>query len=1149
MKMKQYKLINIIAGWAVFLIATVVYLMTIEPTTSFWDCGEFIASAYKLEVGHPPGAPFFMLIGRFFTLFTSDPAKVPVMINALSALASSFTILFLFWTITHLAKRIFIKNNEFTTGNVFAVIGAGVVGALAYTFSDTFWFSAVEGEVYASSSLFTAIVFWAILKWENVADQKHADRWLLLIIYLMGLSIGVHLLNLLAIPAIVFVYYFKKYKPSTRGIVLASVFSVIILALIMWGLIPGLVTKASKFELLFVNKLGLPFNSGVIFYILFLVVALVAGIYITHVKKANKIVVASIFALIIFLGVTGSIGLSIFIAIVAFGLVYYFADKHKAVVNTVILGFAMIIIGYSSFAIIIIRSNANPPMDQNNPETFFNLLSYLNREQYGDRPLMSGYYYNVSPVRYDRDNSRPIYEKNEETGKYKIVNYKTEYVYDSKDSKVFFPRVWASTKPQHKGDYEYWARGSGWKGKPEKSERELNKPISYGENIRFFVRYQIGYMYMRYFMWNFAGRQNDIQGHGEATKGNWISGISFIDNMRLGDQDKLPSDLKNNPAKNRYYFLPLILGLLGIFYQYKKSKKDLSVVSLLFFFTGIAIVIYLNQDPHQPRERDYAYAGSFYAFAIWIGLGVLMLIDLLRKKLPVLTSAILVTLVSTILVPGIMAKENWNDHDRSGCYTARDFAFNYLESCEPNAILFTNGDNDTFPLWYAQEVEEKRTDVRVINLSYLTADWYIEQMYRKVYDSDPVPFSLSKDEFRNGSNDMIRVENWFNKPITLEGAFKYALNKEYRDGLLRQDKIRESFMNHFQKYGQNMNQLISRPHFPTNRFVIPVDSAKVMKNGVVRQEFADDLVDAMVWKIGDKNIMKNKLMVLNLLANNDWERPVYYAITVAPSNFLNLEDYFQQHGLAYKIVPVKADGTDGHIGGIDTKIMYNKMMNKFVWGGVDDPDVYLNENNRRMMTNMRSNFVRLARALVKENKNDSARNVLARCNELISEDIVPYSIHSLRMAQAFAQMGDTASANEIIKGATRNSVENITFYQSLPEKLKNKYLEGDMNREIAIAQEVIRTATSINNGIKNVGEFSTDFADILDKSMQILEKEPTIRKFLSMQSDQQRLSEWYSSLSPQKKNMVSIFFNCRTLRDELVVPAETEETDSMELGF
>ena len=720
--MENYRRLNLLVGWGVFIVSLIVYMLTIEPTTSFWDCGEFIATAYKMEVGHPPGAPFFMVLGRFFTLFAGgDVTKIALTMNILSGTASAFTILFLFWTITHLVKKFYRTEETLTVRSTLIIMASGIVGALAYTFTDSFWFSAGEAEVYSTSSLFTALVFWAILKWENVADEPYANRWIIFIAYLMGLSIGVHLLNLLTIPAIVFVFYFRKYKPTPKGVIASLLIAVAMLGIFMYMLIPGLTLVASKFELLFVNGIGLPFNTGVVVFALLLTAGFIFGIYYTYSRK-------------------------------------------QVLWNTILLGLFVVVIGYSSYSIIVIRSAANTPLDESNPETVFSLYSYLNREQYGENPLFYGAYFNARPISVEK--GKPAYYKGED--EYYPVERERDYKYDS-NSQGLFPRMWSS-QAKHANEYIYWAdldesklydvrrdgNGNPIRGSMGEFSYDRSRPIgkpTFGQNLRFFFRYQVGYMYMRYFMWNFAGRQNDIQGHGELTKGNWISGIKFIDRARLGPQDNLPGIIKDNKAHNRYYFLPLLLGLVGAFFHYKKHQNDFWVVMLLFLLTGLAIVVYLNQYPLQPRERDYAYAGSFYAFAIWIGIGVAALSEWLSKRLKSNLAPVLVFVVTLVAVPGLMASENWDDHDRSHRYTAKAFAHNFLNSCRPNAIMFTNGDNDTFPLWYYQEVEGYRTDVRIVNLSYLTADWYIEQMTYKFYDSDPLPITWTKDQYIQGTRD------------------------------------------------------------------------------------------------------------------------------------------------------------------------------------------------------------------------------------------------------------------------------------------------------------------------------------------------------------------------------------------------------------
>src|SRR5665648_229301 len=886
--MKNFKQLNNIVGWLTFLIAAATYLLTIEPTASFWDCGEFITTSFKLEVGHPPGAPFFMILGRFFTILGGGAANAAVMINSMSALASGFTILFLFWTITHLAKKLIKPEGEYTTGQIIAILGSGVVGALSYTFSDTFWFSAVEGEVYASSSLFTALVFWAILKWEDSADEPHANRWIILIAYLMGLSIGVHLLNLLAIPAIVFVYYFRKYKVTRNGILISLALSFVILAVVMYGIIPGVITIATWFELLFVNGLGLPFNTGAIFYAILLVGAIVYGILYTMRKK----------------------------------LILW---------NTVLISLIVILIGYSSFAMIVIRSSANPPMDQNSPDNVFALLGYLNREQYGDRPLVYGQYYNTPLEKYVDD--KPYYIQKD--GKYVIADMRQKPVFDSNLCTIF-PRMY-SRDAGHIEAYKQWAgiKGRKVQVRDEDGQATTIQIPTFGENLTFFFRYQIGHMYFRYFMWNFSGRQNDIQSNGEISNGNWITGINFIDSQRLGDQKSLPAEFKNSKARNTYFLLPFILGIIGIVFMYNRGvegRRDLWTVSLLFIMTGFAILVYLNQSPQQPRERDYAYAGSFYAFTIWIGIGVLALYEGLKKYIPDTISAGVASVLALLLVPVIMGAENWDDHDRSNRYTARDFGANYLNTCAPNAIIFTNGDNDTFPLWYNQEVEGVRKDMRVCNLSYFQTDWYIDQMKRKAYDSEPLPISFNHDQYVQGKRDVVYLmeDPRLKGSVELKKALDFVKDENPKTKLEQADYA---------------------SYIPSKKLFVVVDKAAVIRNKVVDPKDYDKIVDTLKIDLSSKHyITKDELMVLDMIANNNWERPIYFAITIGRDKYMNLQDYFQLEGLAYRLVPIKTTSDGINMGSVNSKLMYKNVMDNFKWGNMNDPKVYIDENNSRMMT-------------------------------------------------------------------------------------------------------------------------------------------------------------------------------------------------------
>jgi len=1018
--MKQYKLFNIVFGWVAFLVAAVVYLMTIEPTVSFWDCGEFITTAFKFEVGHPPGAPIFMIIGRFFQLF-GDAGNAAKLVNIWSALASGFTILFLFWTITHLAKKLVKFEEEPSLGQTLAIVASGMVGALAYTFSDTFWFSAVEGEVYASSSLLTAVVFWAILKWENVADEKYANRWLIFISYIIGLSIGVHLLNLLAIPAIAFVYYFKKYEVTRKGIIWALIISITLLGVVMYGIIPGVVTIASWFELMFVNGFGLPFDSGVYFYSALLIAAFSFGIIYTH-------------------------------------------KKGKVVLNTVLLGITVIIIGYSSFAIIFIRSSAKPPMDQNSPNNTFALLSYLNREQYGERPLFFGQYYN-SPLKVgDRfSEGKAVYSQID--GKYVVTYHRVEANYDERFT-TFFPRMWSSMEPQHAEDYQQWGKikGTRIQYRDERGETETIVKPTFGENLRFFFNYQVNFMYWRYFMWNFVGRQNDIQGHGGVLYGNWLSGIKFIDEARLGDQDNLPAQLANNKARNTYYFLPFLLGLLGIFFQYNRGiegKKGLWVVFLLFLMTGLAIVVYLNQYPHQPRERDYAYAGSFYAFAIWIGLGVLAISETLKKFIPETVAAGIAGLAALILVPGIMGAQNWDDHDRSGRYTARDFGANYLKTCQPNAIIFTNGDNDTFPLWYNQDVEGVRTDVRVCNLSYLQTDWYIDQMKRKAYESDPVPFLMTTDKYRLGTRDLVYILD--NPRIKRD----YIGLKEAVDFIADDNPATK------------LTQADNAAYLPKNQIRFKVDKEAVLRNHVVAPEDSAKIVDEIVIDLSGKNsLSKDEMMILDLLATNNWERPIYWSITVGQNKYLNLMDYFQLEGFAYRLVPIKSTSSPSQLmfGSVRTDLMYENLMNKFEWGRMNEPDIYIDENNGRMMTNIRNSFDRLAAGLISENKMDSAIVVLDRCQELVPANLISYEYFGLELGENYLRAGAKDKAIDLFETAYADYDDELGYYFSLkPELLASADVSEEIQRNLFYLQKMERA-------MRSVGE--TELADKYGNALQ-----------------------------------------------------------------
>lgn len=1048
---KKFRLWNNIIGWLAFVIAAVTYLKTIEPTTSLWDCGEFISSSFKLEVGHPPGAPFFMIMARFFANFAGhDVSKVAMMVNAMSALFSALTILFLFWTITHLARRIMLRHDsEYTPGRVIAVLAAGLTGALAYAFSDTFWFSAVEGEVYGTSSLFTALVFWAILKWEDVADQPYSDRWIILIAYMMGLSIGVHLLNLLAIPAIVFVWYFKKNSFSWKGFIISIVASLMILVIIMYGIIPGLFRVTSTFEMFFINSLSLPFNSGMYFHLLLLVALLLLSVWytFTHDNPVRGFLLAGATLLLSGLWLlTDSVFMNlIFLALVIWGA-YILAKKNRVALNTIMTSLLVILIGYSSFATIVIRSSAEPPMDENNPSNPFALLYYLNREQYGQRPLFFGQYYNA-PVK-DYVKGKPTY--NQVDGKYKVTNRETERVYDDRFTTIF-PRMW-SDQDDHVKVYEGYV---GNKGHPVKiSDPQTGEPTTvrvptFGQNLRFLFEYQIGFMYMRYFMWNFSGRQNDIQSYGGPLNGNWITGIKFLDEPRTGTVANMPDDMKHTPSRNRYFLLPLLLGLAGFLWQFNRDVRNWWVIILLFIMTGLAIVIYLNQYPNQPRERDYAYAASFYAFTVWIGLGVLALFELIRKPFGEKGGAIIAGLLTLVAVPALMASQNWDDHDRSGRYLARDVAFNYLNSCAPDAILFTNGDNDTFPLWYAQEVEGMRTDVRVCNLMLLNTDWYIDQMRRKAYTSDPLPITLPKKLYYDGVNNQVAVLDRVKEPATVKEVIDFINSG--------------SDVSKLSLYGEEIY------YIPTRTVRIPVDSAKVVSNGTVKPEDADKIVPYIDIHLKGSWIMKSQLMILDMLAHNNWDRPVYF-VTGYTNDALGLEEYFQLEGLAYRLVPVKSENVSWFkYGRTDTDILYNNVMNRFVWGGSADPRVYLDYYHKRTLTVVRTRLIysRLASDLAAKGDKEKAVQVLDRCMEVFPVSRLGYDIYIPDIISSWFAAGRNDKAVELTRGLAAYYLERASYL--LDQK---PYIVSSAGSDITQALQVVSQALQAcyNNGEEAVAE-------------------------------------------------------------------------------
>ena len=1057
--MKQYKFVNNLVGWFAFLVAAITYCSTVEPTASFWDCPEFITTGYKLEVGHPPGAPFFMLTANLFSQFASDPTQVAYWVNIMNALMSAACILFLFWSITHLVKKLVCPDDtQMSLGKLITIMGSGLVGALAYTWSDTFWFSAVEGEVYAFSSLFTAVVFWLILKWENVANEAHSDRWLILIAYLTGLSIGVHLLNLLCIPAIVLVYYYKKNPDANlKGSLLALAGSGVLVATVLYGIVPGVVKVGGWFELLFVNNFGMPFNTGVIIYIILLAASIIWGVYESYTEKSRKRMNISFLTTIAMLGIPfyghgfGSIVLGL-IVLGALGA-YLFAKLDAKwqisarTLNTSLLCIMMIMVGYSSYALIVIRSSANTPMDQNSPEDIFTLGEYLGREQYGTRPLFYGQTYASKPALkevdggcvYDVVEGAPVYQRKEkesadEKDSYEVVRHKTEYKYAQN---MFFPRMYSEL---HTQAYEDWLGGVEGRQVPydQCGQMLMVKIPTQWENIKFFFSYQVNFMYWRYFMWNFAGRQNDIQGHGEIENGNWITGIPFIDNALVGNQKFLPSDLKNNKGRNIYFCLPLILGLIGLFWQAYKGEKGIQqfwVVFFLFFMTGLAIVLYLNQTPLQPRERDYAYAGSFYAFAIWIGMGVASIAEWLEKKIGEKPSAILATVLG-LFVPIQMVSQTWDDHDRSGRYVTSEFGQNYLNTVpeEGNPIIFTNGDNDTFPLWYNQEVEGNRTDVRVCNLSYLQTDWYIDQMKRDSYDSPAVPIEWSRLEYVQGHNEAVAI-----RPDVMKSIEKfYEQNpeeaaKEFGDNPYELKNI----LRHWVRNPKEGLQMI-----PTDSIVLKLDKEAIKRSGMMIPDALNgEIPEYMHISLkGKRALYKSELMMLEMLANTNWERPMYMAITVASENHLNMGNNFMQEGLAYRITPFNTTQLNARI---DSEKMYDNLMHKFKFGNISQDDIYLDETIMRMSQTHRRMFIQLASQLIKEGKNDKALKALDYCQEVIPSKNVPHDFimsSSKEMADDYIALGEIKKAETILDELANKAIEYITWYMSLDdEKLALSY--------------------------------------------------------------------------------------------------------------
>ncbi len=1093
--MKQFRVVDNALGWLSFLIAAFVYCSTIEPTASFWDCPEFITTGYKLEIGHPPGAPFFMLTANLFSQFTSDPTQVARMVNMMSALLSATCILFLFWSITHLTRRLLIGDwSELTTPKFIAIEASGLVGALIYTFSDTFWFSAVEGEVYAYSSAFTAVVFWLILKWEDVADEPHSDRWLVLIMYMTGLSIGVHLLNLLCVPAIVLVWYYRRFPDANlKGSLIALGISLVILAAVLYGVVPGIITVGGWFELFFVNTLGMPFNTGEIIYIILLVACVIWAVYETQTQKHSQKVQNIAFLLSVgMLGIPfygwgwSAFIIGIIVLTVLWFVLGYNKDKQPLISarikNTMLLCMLMLMIGYSTYALIVIRSSANPPMDQNSPEDIFTLGDYLGRDQYGQRPLFYGQAY-TSQVALETDGQycrpvmskgKPVWQRKEkassdEKDSYFIVRTKDEYKYAQN---MLFPRMYDAG---HAAAYESWMGGVDGS---EVAYDRCGEPMTVKvptqlENIRFFLSYQCNFMYWRYFMWNFAGRQNDIQGNGELEHGNWLSGIPFIDNARLGDQSMLPDELKENKGHNVFYCLPLILGLLGLFWQawYTRKRKvdektiddpigirQFWVVFFLFFMTGLAIVIYLNQTPMQPRERDYAYAGSFYAFAIWCGMGVAAIIDWLNRKLKK-ENLIVAGLVSVVclLVPIQMASQTWDDHDRSGRYCCRDFGKNYLMTLQEqgNPIIYTNGDNDTFPLWYNQDTESVRTDARVCNLSYLQTDWYIDQMRRPAYDSPSVPITWSRLEYCAGTNEYVQVDP----------SLKEQVIQLYEE---QPEAAREQFGDEPFELKNILKNWVRTTHkdfhvIPTDTVYVTIDKEAVRKSGMMMA--ADSIPDRMVISLKGKSALyKGDLMILEMIAQCNWTRPIYVAMTVGSENYMNLGEHFVQEGLANRITPFRTYYTDDRgnlvpmegVKHFDTEKVFDNVMHKFKFGGIDKPGVYLDETVMRMCFTHRRLLSQLALNLVQEGDTVRAKQVLDKAEKEIPNYNVnhDYQSGSLDLVRAYALTGQDQKAQSLLDELWKKSCQYLQWYCSLDD-MRFSSSERECMLHIYIMQQML----------------------------------------------------------------------------------------------
>ncbi|TSD63279.1 DUF2723 domain-containing protein [Inquilinus sp. KBS0705] len=1019
----NYNKLNNIFGWAVGIIATITYILTLEPSTSFWDCGEFIACIYRLQVAHQPGAPLFTMIGKVFSLLSlGDNNKVAYFTNMSSALASGATIIFLFWTITALAKKMLVKaGEEVSPTNLILIIGSGLVGALAYTWSDTFWFSAVESEVYAQSSLCTAIVFWAILKWEAHADEPRADKWIVFIAYVMGLSIGIHLLNLLVIPAIALIIYFRRAKNvSTGGTIWAFILGVVTVAVILWGVIQFTVKGAAFSDLFFVNTLGMGFGDGAIIFFVLVIGALASGIYYT-IKPSTALIVAAAACFILLLtfsaGVIGFFGGTAVLAILEYVLK---VRERRFALNRVLICAVFILFGYSSFVMIVIRAKAGTNLNNSDPQDAFALNGYLNRDQYGDTPLMYGEYFDSKPI--DQTEGAKIYRRGET--KYEVAGKKLNTIYDRN---TLFPRMF-SQKPNHPEFYRSW------------SQLGPQEQPTMATNLGFFATWQINQMYTRYFMWNFVGRANEMDGQTSSSgiDGSWISGLNF--------KKELPATVTQSKSYNRLYFLPLIIGLLGVVYHFKRNQRDAGVVTVLFFFTGLAIVLYLNQDPLQPRERDYAYAGSFYAFAIWIGLGVLFIAELLSKKINAKTGAIAATVVCLLAAPILMASQEWDDHDRSTKLTPHDMAYNYLNSCAPNAILFTYADNDTYPLWYIQEVEGVRPDVRIVNLSLLGTDWYIRQMKTQMNQSAPLPISMDNKKFEAGVRDVI----YYNDakvagPIELKEVFDFMTSDN------QQAKVQY-------ESGESANYL------PTKNFKLMVNADEVIKSGTVPANQRDRIVSEMDWTYPGKYVTKDNLAMMDILAHNNWKRPVYFATTVPSDNLLGLDKYLYSEGFSNRLMPFKPDTTVAPQENTNTMIMYNNMMNKYKYGNMKNAK-YLDHESLTLFNPLIARlFGTLADNLVKEGHKDLAKNALKKYAEVVPSQIVApeIAVRKYYMVETAFKMGETALALQLANQVDDYVIDVLKFNYTQYQKDTNAVDARDVQLSLSILNGMMNT-TRANN--------------------------------------------------------------------------------------